>query len=65
MKKYLKKCVVTCKIVQGKTIKPPNCPSLLKFQLECNHPFENVGLDYAGPLLLITFILLLLVNLLE
>ena len=49
VKKYLKKCV-TCKIVQGKTLKPPDCPSLPKFQLECNHAFENVGLDYAGPL---------------
>ena len=49
VKKYLKKCV-TCKIVQGKTLKPPDCPSLPKFRLECNHAFENVGLDCAGPL---------------
>ena len=49
VKKYLKKCV-TCKIVQGKTLKPPDCLSLPKFRLECNHAFENVGLDYAGPL---------------
>ena len=49
VKKYLKKCV-TCKIVQANTLKPPDCPSLSKFRLECNHTFENVGLDYAGPL---------------
>ena len=48
-KEYLGKCV-RCKIVQGKTIKPPDCPSLPKFRLECNHEFENVGLDCAGPL---------------
>ena len=49
IKKYLEKCV-TCKINQGKTLKPPDCPSLPKFWLECNHAFENVGLDYVGPL---------------
>lgn len=49
VKKLLKKCII-CKIVQGKTLKPPDCPSLPKFRLECNHAFENVGLDYAGPL---------------
>ena len=49
VKKYLKKCI-TCKIVQGKTLKPPDCSLLPKFRLECNHAFENVGLDYAGPL---------------
>ena len=49
MKKYLKKCV-TFKIVQGKTIKPPDFPSLPKCRLECNHASENVGLDDAGPL---------------
>ena len=49
VKKYLNKCV-TCKIVQGKTLKPPDCPSLPNFRLKCNHAFENVGLDYAGPL---------------
>ena len=48
-KEYLGKCV-RCKIVQGKTIKPPDCPSLPKFRLECNHEFENVGLDCAGRL---------------
>ena len=26
VKKYLKKCIM-CKIVQGKTLKPPDCPS--------------------------------------
>ena len=49
VKKYLKKCV-TCKIVQGKTLKPPDYPSFPEFRLECNHAFEKVGLDYAGPL---------------
>ena len=45
----MKKCV-TCKILQGKTLKPSDCSSLPKFRLEWNHAFENVGLDYAGPL---------------
>ena len=49
VKKYLKKCV-TCKIVQGKTLKPIDCQSLPEFRLCCNHAFENIGLDYAGPL---------------
>ena len=41
---------ITCTIVQGKTIKPPDYPSLPKFRLVSNHKFENVGLDYAGPI---------------
>ena len=49
VKDYLKKCV-TSSIVQGRTIKPPDCRSLPKFRLECNHAFENIRLDYARPL---------------
>ena len=47
VKKDSEKCV-TCKIVHGKTNKSPECPSLPKFRLKCNHVFDNVERDYAG-----------------
>ena len=25
-------------------------PKLPEFRVSCNHPFDNVGVDYAGPL---------------
>ena len=49
MRKLLKKCYV-CKIVQGKTLKPVEAPTLPWYRVSCNHAFENVGLDFAGPL---------------
>ena len=49
MKKLLKNCVI-CKIVQGKTALSPETPKLPEFRFSCNHPFENAGVDYAGPL---------------
>ena len=49
IKKILKHCII-CKIVQGKTIVPPETAKLPYFRLSCDHCFENVGIDYAGPL---------------
>ena len=49
MKKFLKNCIM-CKIVQGKIALSPATPKLPEFRVSCNHPFENVGVDYAGPL---------------
>ena len=46
---FLKNCVI-CKIVQGKTAISPKTPKLPEFRVSCNHPFDNVGVDYAGPL---------------
>ena len=44
----LRKCVL-CKFIQGQTITPPETPYLPSFRINCNHAFEHVGVDYAGP----------------
>ena len=49
IKKILKTCVI-CKIVQGKTVIPPEMAKLPYFRVSCDHSFENVGTDYTGPL---------------
>ena len=49
VKKVLRKCVL-CKVVQGQTITPPETPYLPSFRINCNHAFEHVGVDYAGPI---------------
>ena len=49
VKNFLKNCVI-CKIVQGKTAISPETPKLPEFRVSCNHPFENVSIDYVGPL---------------
>ena len=49
VKKVLSKCII-CKIVQGKTLSPPSTAKLPGYRLYSEYPFENVGLDYAGPL---------------
>ena len=47
--KVLSKCII-CKIVQGKTLLPPSTAKFPQYRLYFEYPFENVGLDYAGPL---------------
>ena len=49
MKKVLSECII-CKIVQGKTLLPPSTAKLPEYRLYFEYHFENVGLDYAGPL---------------
>ena len=49
MKKILKNCAI-CKIFQEKRALSPETPKLPEFRVSCNHPFENVGVDYAGLL---------------
>ena len=49
MEKVLSKCII-CKIAQGKTLLPPSTAKLPQYRLYFEYPFENVGLDYAGPL---------------
>ena len=49
VKLILRNCVV-CKIIQGKTLAPPETLTLLSYRLNCNHAFESTGLDFAGHL---------------
>ena len=46
--KIVSKCVI-CKAVQGKTLLPPSTAKLPDCRIYFEFPFENVGLDYAGP----------------
>ena len=48
VKKILKKQFI-CKYVNGKTLLEPATPSLPDFEVKCNHSFEFVGVDFAGP----------------
>ena len=48
MKKVLKNCYI-CKYIQGKSLNPPKSPPLPKLRIQCDHAFESVGIDYAGP----------------
>ena len=45
----LQKCLL-CRKVQGKSYKIPDSPPLPPFRVSCEHAFNNIGLDYAGPL---------------
>ena len=36
--------------MHGKFILPPSTPQLPKYGVCYEHPFENVGVDYSGPL---------------
>ena len=49
VKSILRKCA-TCRLIQGKTITITETPALPSYRVCCNHAFENVGLDFAGPL---------------
>ena len=49
VEKFLKNYGI-CKIVQWKTAISPETPKLPEFRVLCNHPFANIGVDYAGPL---------------
>ena len=49
VKSFLKNCFIY-KIAQGKPAIYPETPKLPEFRVSCNYPFENAGVDYAGPL---------------
>ncbi|KAL6734937.1 hypothetical protein Aduo_005424 [Ancylostoma duodenale] len=44
------KCI-TCKRQQGRPYSYPECPSLPAERVSRKRPFQNIGLDYFGPLL--------------
>ena len=49
MKSLLRNCVI-CQWYQVNTLVPPESPGLPKFRIECSHPYQVIGLDYAVPL---------------
>ena len=49
VKKILKKYFI-CKHVNNKTLLGPATPCLPDFRIKCNHSFEFVGVDFAGPI---------------
>ena len=53
VKTILRKCI-SCKRVNGKPFSLPAEPQLPSFRVEKTLPFINVGIDYAGPMLVRT-----------
>ena len=49
MKKIVTNCVF-CYVIQGRTLLPPLTVQLPDYRLYFEFPFENLGLDYVGPL---------------
>ena len=49
VKSITRKCV-TCRLMQVKCVQPPPTPLLPEHRVSCDFPFQNVGVDYAGPL---------------
>ena len=49
VKKILRKCA-PCRVIHGKTALSPSISNLPSFRIICNYAFENVGVDYAGPI---------------
>ncbi|KHJ75985.1 integrase core domain protein, partial [Oesophagostomum dentatum] len=50
-KSILKQCVV-CRRVQGQAYRYPFVPDLPSERVTRNRPFQNIGLDYFGPLII-------------
>ena len=49
VKNVLSKCII-CKVLKGNTLLPPSPAKLPEYKLCFEYLFENVELDYAGPL---------------
>ena len=49
IKQLLRRCFI-CKYVQLKSLLEPEILSLPEFRVKCNHSFEFVGVDFAGPI---------------
>ena len=49
VRQLLKRCFI-CNYVQGKSLLGPEVSSLPEFRVKCNHSFEFVGVDFAGPI---------------
>ncbi|XP_064098140.1 uncharacterized protein LOC135209373 [Macrobrachium nipponense] len=51
VRKVIRKCVL-CRKVEGKPCVYPGPPSLPLHRVVLNRPFENVGVDYSGPIVI-------------
>ena len=49
IKKVLEKCFI-CNYIQKHPLNPAEVAALPSFRISCEHAFENVGVDFAGPL---------------
>lgn len=50
-KSCIRKCII-CKRYDGRTLQYPGPPSLPRERLQESKPFQTVGVDYTGPILL-------------
>ena len=48
--KHVLKEYIACKYANKKPAQPVATPELPDYRVQCNHAFEVVGIDYAGPL---------------
>ena len=51
VRNVIRRCV-TCRKVEGKSYKYPGPPSLPIHRVVFNRPFETVGIDYSGPIVI-------------
>ena len=51
VRNVIRRCV-TCRKVEGKSYKYPGPPSLPLHRVVLNRPFETVGIDYSGPIVI-------------
>ena len=51
VRKVIRKCII-CRKVEGRTCIYPGPPSLPLHRVVLNRPFENVGVDYSGPIVI-------------
>ena len=51
VRKVVRSCT-TCKRIEGRTCVYPGPPSLPLHRVILNRPFENVGVDYSGPIII-------------
>ena len=48
--KVITRCAAPCNRLESRPFKSPIAPDLPESRVHCSYPFEQVGVDYLGPL---------------